>query len=157
MHQISHNATFCNRNGALWDMAQMHSGICEMGLLILNTTFGRHGPAQSMSRVAMAQRWRSQGINSYGHDGLDLPSSLQYKSHLSRQLHCWSLRCSWSIACRRCFNYIFILDLTPGFNQLGKDDCKTRWESFNLILEILGSCPGILLFSIRKVNWLKKI
>ena len=24
-------------------------------------------------------------------------------------------------ACRRCSNYIFILDLTPGFNWLGKD------------------------------------
>ena len=64
-------------------------------------------------------------------------------SHLSKQLNCWSLRCSWSIARRRCSNYIFILDLTPGFNGLGKDNCKTRRESFKfcdlvrLILEIL--------------------
>ena len=63
--------------------------------------------------------------------------------HLSRQKHCRSLRCSWSIACRRCSNYIFILDLTPGFIGLGKDNCKTRWETFKfvdlvcLILEIL--------------------
>ena len=40
-------------------------------------------------------------------------------------------------------NYIFILDLTPGFNGLGKKNCKTRRESFQfgdlvcLILEIL--------------------
>ena len=27
-------------------------------------------------------------------------------------------------------NYIFILYLTPGFNRLGKDNCKTRWETF---------------------------
>ena len=59
---------------------------------------------------------------------------------------CWLLRCSWSIACRRCSNYIFILDLTPGFNGLGKDTCKTRRESFKfwylvcLILEILRFC-----------------
>ena len=39
--------------------------------------------------------------------------------------------------------YIFILDLTPGFNGLGKDKCNTRRESFKfcdlvrLILEIL--------------------
>ena len=26
------------------------------------------------------------------------------------QLNYWSLRCSWSIVCRRCSNYIFILD-----------------------------------------------
>ena len=74
---------------------------------------------------------------------LDIPSDLLYKSHLSRQLNCWSLRCSWSIACRRCSNCIFILDLTPGFNGLGKDNCKTRQESFtfadlvHLILDIL--------------------
>ena len=50
------------------------------------------------------------------------------KTHLSRQLNCWSLRCSWSIACRRCSNYILILDLTHGFNGLGKDNLKTRRE-----------------------------
>ena len=30
----------------------------------------------------------------------------------------------------RCSNYIFILDLTPAFNGLGKDNCKTRWKTF---------------------------
>ena len=63
--------------------------------------------------------------------------------HFSRQLNCWSLRCSWSIACRRCSNYIFILNLTPGFNGLGKDNYKMRLEAFQfwdlvrLILETL--------------------
>ena len=63
--------------------------------------------------------------------------------HFRRQLKCWSLRCSWSIAYRRRSNYIFILDLTPGFNILRKDNCKPRQETFNfwdlvhLILEIL--------------------
>ena len=56
---------------------------------------------------------------------LQLPLILKYKSHLSRQQNCWSHRCSWSIACRRCSNYIFILDLTPDFNGLGKDNCRT--------------------------------
>ena len=65
---------------------------------------------------------------------------------LSVQKNCWSLRCSWSIACRRCSNYILILDLTPGFNGLGKNNCKTRWlrwETFkcydlvHLILEVM--------------------
>ena len=28
-----------------------------------------------------------------------------------------------------CSNYIFILDLTPGFNGLGRDNCKTKQES----------------------------
>ena len=73
----------------------------------------------------------------------NLPSSLLYKWHLSRQINCWSLRCSWSIACRCCSNYIFILNLLPGFIGLGKDNCKMRWESFKfwdlvrLLLEIL--------------------
>ena len=63
--------------------------------------------------------------------------------HLSRHWNCWSLRCSWSIACRHCSNYIFILDLTPGFNGLGKGNGKMRWETFKfwdfvcLILKIL--------------------
>ena len=65
-----------------------------------------------------------------------------YKTHLCGQLNCWSLRCSWSIACRRCSNYIFILNWTHSFNRLGKDNCKTRRETFRfgdfvrLILEI---------------------
>ena len=50
---------------------------------------------------------------------------------------CW---CSWSNAC--CSNYASILDLTPGFIGLGKDNCKTRPETFKfgdlvqLILEV---------------------
>ena len=71
--------------------------------------------------------------------------------HLSGQNSCWLLRCSWSIACWHCSNYIFIIYLTPGFNGLGKDNCKTRWETFkfwylvHLILEILHeiSCHSI--------------
>ena len=50
--------------------------------------------------------------------------------HLSRQKYCWLLRCSWSIACRRCSNYIFIINLTHGLNVLGRDSCKTRRETF---------------------------
>ena len=52
--------------------------------------------------------------------------------HLSWQLNCRSLRCSWSIACRRCLNYIFILDLIHGFNRLGKNNCKTGRETLKL-------------------------
>ena len=42
----------------------------------------------------------------------------------------YSRFCSWSTTCRRCSNYIFILDLTPRFNGLDKDNCNTRRESF---------------------------
>ena len=44
---------------------------------------------------------------------------------------------------RRCSNYIFILNLTPGFNGLGKDKYKVRreafkfWDLVRLILETL--------------------
>ena len=57
-------------------------------------------------------------------------SNLWYKAHLSWQLNCWSLRCSWSTTCWRCSKYIFIPDLTPGFNRLGKDNCKIKRETF---------------------------
>ena len=59
------------------------------------------------------------------------------------QFNWWSLRCSWSIACRRCSNYIFILNSIPGFNGLGKDNNKMRrkafkfWVLVRLILETL--------------------
>ena len=52
-------------------------------------------------------------------------------------------RCSWSIACQRCSDYIFILNLAPGFNGLGRDNCKARQETLKfgdlvrLILEVL--------------------
>ena len=65
-----------------------------------------------------------------------------YKSRLSRQYNCWSLRCSRSIACRRCSNDIFILDLTPGINGLAENNCNRRQETFKfwdlvwLILDI---------------------
>ena len=65
-------------------------------------------------------------IKAYGWS-INLLSNLWYKPHLSRQYNCWSLRCSWSITCRRCSNFIFILDLTPGFSGLGKDNCKTSF------------------------------
>ena len=45
----------------------------------------------------------------------------------------WSLRCSWSIACQHCSNYTFILDLTPVFNGLGKDNNNNigpEWHLF---------------------------
>ena len=59
------------------------------------------------------------------------------------KITCWSLRCSWSIASRRCSNCIFIRDWTPGFNGFSIDNDKTRLQSFkfcnlaHLILEIL--------------------
>ena len=62
----------------------------------------------------------------------DILSTIWYKWHPTRQLNCWSLRRSWSTTCRHCSNYIFILDLTPGFNGLGKDNCMTRQETFKL-------------------------
>ena len=47
-------------------------------------------------------------------------------------MNCWSLRCSWSITCRRCSTYISFLDLTPGLNGLGKNICETRREACHL-------------------------
>ena len=65
-------------------------------------------------------------------------------TQLQLQLRSWPQPwTSWSIACRRCSNYIFILDLTHGFIGLSKDNCKTRRETFRfgdlvrLILDIL--------------------
>ena len=44
---------------------------------------------------------------------------------------------------QRCSNYIFILNLTPGFNGLGEDNYKMRreafkfWDLVHLVLDTL--------------------
>ena len=59
-------------------------------------------------------------------------SNIVYSQISNRKQSYWSLRCSWSIAYRRCSNCIFIMDWTPLFNGLGKGDCKTRRETFQV-------------------------
>ena len=49
--------------------------------------------------------WFSIVIRIYAHyiiiiTGFEIPSNLWYKAHLKRKWNCWSLRCSWSSACR---------------------------------------------------------
>ena len=69
--------------------------------------------------------------------------------------NCWSLRCSWSIAWGRCSNYIFMLDLTPGCNELRKENCKTRQGTFKcyyLVWLILEIWRYIYLFT-KHDNW----
>ena len=59
---------------------------------------------------------------------------------------------SWGIACRRCSNCIFVLDLTPCFTGLGRSTCKTRreafkcWELVCLFLEVWRHYPPIFRF-----------
>ena len=75
--------------------------------------------------------------------------------HLSRQSNSWSLRCSWSIAGRRCSNYIFVLDLTPSFNGLGNDNRETRRKSskfLDLLRRILNTLRYIMA-SVRFTLW----
>ena len=67
----------------------------------------------------------------------NVPSSLWYKTHFSRQLNRWSLRCSWSIACWRCSNYIFILHLTFGFNILRQLQAETRNIKFRNMVRLM--------------------
>ena len=80
-----------------------------------------------------------------------------YKVHFSKQLNCWLLRCSWSITSLHCSNYAVFLHLTPGFNILHKENCKPRWEAFelcdsvHLILEIL-QCIQHIYLSANKIT-----
>ena len=55
-------------------------------------------------------------------------SKLQYKSHLCniKFVDHSDVVGAW----RRCSNYIFIIDLTPGFNGLDKDNYKSRQHTF---------------------------
>ena len=86
-------------------------------------------------------------------------TSNQCKTHFSTQLNCWSIRCNWSIACRRCSNYIFILDLTPGFNILRKDNWKPRrkafkvWDLVRLTSEILRQINSVVKPMVPCLPW----
>ena len=97
-----------------------------------------------------------------------ISSGMNFRSTVRKsswQLHCWTLRCSWSIACRCCSNYIFILDLTPGVNGLGKDNGKTRREAFNrrtwawsmnlgsTVYKLVGSRPLRSFSLIHRLSW----
>ena len=81
--------------------------------------------------------------------------------HLSRQENCRTLRCTWSIAYRRCSNYIFILNLTSGFKGFGKDNRKTLqesfkcWDSVPLILETWRYIPLPYISECTKVEALE--
>ena len=78
--------------------------------------------------------------------------------HILWAINCWSLRCSWGIACRRFSKYIFILDLKPGFNGLGKGNNKTRrdtskfWNLVSLILEVWSYIDYTCLFPSGKIS-----
>ena len=87
----------------------------------------------SQQRQTRKRRWTDAGLSVVYSDRkyqpfrlyqFYIPSNLLYKTHLSRRQNCWPLRCSWSIACRRCSNYIFIIGLTRDFNRLHRDNCK---------------------------------
>ena len=69
--------------------------------------------------------------------------NLYYKPQFSRQYNCHSDVIG---ACRRSSSYIFILDLTPGFNSMGTYNGITRrgtfqfWDLAHLILEVSRQC-----------------
>ena len=73
-------------------------------------------------------RWRFDAI------GYDMPLLQKWiiGLKLKTQFHIcvYHQTSNTSRICRRCSNYIFIHDFTPGFNGLGWDNCKTRRESF---------------------------
>ena len=65
-----------------------------------------------------------------GHICSDNPSQFGMEGWCKQNYYQTSLfKCSLNIAWQGCFNYIFILNLTPSLNGLGKDNCKTRQET----------------------------
>ena len=74
----------------------------------------------------------------------------QHKSHLSKQYTCWSLRCSWSIDCRRCSNYIFIPTQHLASNDWAKTTVKRdeKHLSFEIRCAIYKRFDGKWRFSI---------
>ena len=59
-----------------------------------------------------------------------MPISYRKTSNIRRTLGGNKIVDNSDVACRRCSNYIFILDLTSGFKEFGKDSRKKVRESF---------------------------
>ena len=104
-----------------------------------------HHKCQLLNPIGMMDRIFKKGGKSLAMElQITFITSVKWIYIEKDQLNCWPLRCSrsQSIACRRCSKYIFILDLTPGSNELGKGKCKTRrgwfkfWDLVHLILVI---------------------
>ena len=60
----------------------------------------------------------------------------------NKQIHVLKVP-NFKFVCQHCSNCIVILDLTPGFSGLGKDNCKTERETFefwDLVWLILDVC-----------------
>ena len=101
---------------------------CTIGIVrkIYNDCFKNQG----FLRWLPSMSWRQQqAYESFAF--CKVPSNLQYKPHIITQKCFWSLRCSWSIAYRRCSNYIFILDFTTWFQWIGQrqlqDETRSIW------------------------------
>ena len=56
------------------------------------------------------------------------------------------------VGASRYFNYIFILYLTPGFNGLDKDSCKTRRETFKVWHLMSSHIRGLLVNACLTLN-----
>ena len=107
----------------------------DVSLLSVGTNCWTNTRLTGYSRYWMLWNWHCSPGHGYSDLGIVFLMVVTLKPFNIRRIFCrqwiyWSLRCSWSIAWRRCSNYIFILDLTPGFNGLGKDYCETRRETF---------------------------
>ena len=99
--------------------------------LLINNPYTQQNPCDSTSVLAFRKIIYSQYMHYLSMDQSWLhiiSSNLWYKIQFNKQL--MLISCSWSITCQRCSNKIFILNLTPGFNILCKDNCKMRWETF---------------------------
>ena len=138
-----HDAMFCSR------MTSEHVNIC--GLDKIAASMSLWGQLTISHLLIRIMTYSVQQATSH--------YLIQWQPSSLRQLNCWSLRCSWSIDCRRCSNYIFILNLTPAFNELGKENCKMRRETFefrDLVQLILETLRYLMMMTAQKVEQARK-
>ena len=75
----------------------------------------------------------------------------------NKQFNCWSLRCSWSIAWRRCSNYIFILDLTVNtcLQYIAQIQLQIETKTiFVLWFDVLYIRDFTVFLSVKEAPWL---
>ena len=51
---------------------------------------------------------------------------------VANQIYCKTSNISCTLLCNKIVDYSDVVDLTPGFNGFGKDNCKKRRESFDI-------------------------
>ena len=147
----THSVTTSSQHEAIsrrpgWDPCEV--GTQEKHLIHRKTINNPAKPSQTNIKPLEARRRKKKGK---GRLIACTPQNPPHKTHLSWQLNCRSLKCSWSNACWRCSSHISIPAPTPGPPRIeqGRPQDETRdtqvlWFHANYTRGITVMKPNLL-------------